>query len=57
MENMVTVYNTAILYLKVSERVDLTHSHPKKKFVIMCGDRYYLDCCGDHFPIYTYIKT
>ena len=40
---MVTVYNTAILYLKVSERVDLTHSHPKKKFVIMCGMEWLLD--------------
>ena len=54
MYSMVTIVNNTVLYIESSHH---THTHTHKK-VTMWGDRCvnYL-YCGDHFTIYTYIKS
>ena len=48
------VNDTVTAYLKVAKRVNLKSSHYKKKPLCMV---WMLTYCGDHFEIYTHIKS
>lgn len=58
MYNMVTIVNNCIAYWKVAKRVDLESFHHKKKnFGNYVWWWVLTTFCGDHFSVYTNIKS